>query len=155
MQMLPGTHLTWVDYILVHVPLGAYEVIGGDGETYGHKWFWLQMLHGDGADFIPGLESFEDKNVGPVTAAEMLAGTTCNEEAFAVVASMYLSTYGDTWADRFVEQAALLWMRRTHAAPIHEFLEIVPADMDILRAIARMKRRVAQQEKRIAKINQE
>lgn len=146
MRMLPGTHLTWVDFLIVHVPLGAYEVIGDDGETYGHKWFWLQMLQGDSADHIPGLEKHEGQNCGEVTAAELLAGTRSNRDAFDVVQQGYQSTYGKSWADFFVEQAGLLWMRRTHSAPIQEFLVVCPQSPDLLRGVLRLQERVHEKE---------
>jgi hypothetical protein len=154
MQMLPGTHMSWTDYELTFVPYGAYEVIGAEGKTFGHKWFWLQMLQGDTADHIPGLETHEGKNVGPDTAATLLAGTCGNAEAYEVVGRAYEATYGQAWTDRFVEQAALLWIRRTTSAPIHEFLEVVPSSLPLLAACARLKRRVNKQERLIAKINQ-
>ncbi|HDR9131352.1 phosphodiesterase [Burkholderia vietnamiensis] len=146
MRMLPGTHLTWTDYLLVHVPLGAYEVIGPDKLVYGTKWFWLQMLQGDTADHIPGLEKHEGKNCGEVTAAELLAGTASNADAYGVVAAAYRGHYGDEWADRFVEQAALLWIRRTHDAPVHEFISCVPAGSDLLPAVRRLHDRIQMKE---------
>ncbi|NUX98767.1 hypothetical protein [Paraburkholderia youngii] len=142
MRMLPGTHLTWVDYLLVHVPEGTYELIGADGEVYGTKWFWLQMLQGDGADHIPGLEKHEGKDCGPVTAAELLAGTRSNADAYGVVSAAYRGTYGDEWADRFCEQAALLWIRRTADAPVHEFLTCVPQGSDLRAAVRRLHDRI-------------
>jgi DNA polymerase-1 len=142
MRMLPGTHMTWMDWIIVHVPEGAYEVIGADGETYGHKWFWLQMLQGDSADHIPGLEKYEGKDCGKVTAAELLAGTRCNADAFDVVRGAYRSTYMETWGDRFAEQAGLLWIRRTATAPLHEFLVVCPQDNDLLRGVQQLQDRV-------------
>ncbi|EML1602146.1 phosphodiesterase [Burkholderia cenocepacia] len=146
MRMLPGTHLTWTDYLLVHVPLGAYEVIGADGLVYGTKWFWLQMLQGDSADHIPGLEKHEGKNCGEATAAEMLSGTNSNADAYAVVADAYSGTYGSAWCDRFVEQAALLWIRRTALAPVHEFLSVVPRGHQLARAVRALHDRIQMKE---------
>jgi DNA polymerase-1 len=155
MQMLPGTHMDWVDYTLVHVPVGAYEVYDPlHDKVYGHKWFWLQMLQGDTADHIPGLEKYEGKDCGAVTAATLLAGTHCNDEAYEVVSRAYETTYGDAWADRLVEQAGLLWIRTTTRAPIHEFLRVVPSSREVLGAITKLKRRVTRQRNRIAQINE-
>ncbi|KWI10915.1 hypothetical protein WM01_19365 [Burkholderia ubonensis] len=146
MRMLPGTHLTWTDYLLVHVPLGAYEVVGADGLLYGTKWFWQQMLMGDSADHIPGLEKHEGKNCGEATAAEMLAATRSNGDAYEVVAAAYHGTYGASWSNRFVEQASLLWIRRTALAPVHEFLEVVPAGSGLLPAVRRLHDRIRMKE---------
>lgn len=144
MRMLPGVHLSWSDYTLTSVPRGCYELVGPyDGLVYGTKWFWLQCLQGDGADNIPGLESYDGKNVGDVTAARMLAGTTCDGEAYDVVSHAYQSTYGfPLWADRFVEQAALLWLRTTTHAPLNDMLRVVPANPAILGALIRLEHRV-------------
>ncbi|WP_321868540.1 phosphodiesterase [Burkholderia ubonensis] len=146
MRMLPGTHLTWTDYLLVHVPLGAYEVIGADGEMYGTKWFWLQMLQGDNADHIPGLEKHEGKNCGEITAAALLAGTRSDADAFEIVAGAYRSHYGEGWDDRLCEQAALLWIRRAADAPVHEFLAVCPPRSGLLPAVRRLAERIQMKE---------
>jgi DNA polymerase-1 len=155
MRMLPGTHLTWVDYLLVHVPLGAYEVIGSDGLTYGHKWFWLQMLQGDSADHIPGLEKHEGKDCGEKTAEALLAGTTCNADAYAVVSRAYRLTYMESWVHRFVEQACLLWIRRTALAPVHEFMAVVPSTAELLPGLHELHERITLKEAELAAFNQD
>lgn len=128
MRMLPGWHLTWVDHHLFYIAPGTYEFIGPDGLTYGSKWFWLQTLQGDTADNIPGLPQWMQPNgkmstrgCGDGSAAKMLAGTTCNAEAEEVVLSQYKHYYGDEYLDRFVEQAALLWLRSRADAPVTDF----------------------------------
>jgi len=126
MRMLAGLHIDFHTYTLTEVPKGAYEVIGDEGKVYGHKWFWLQMLQGDTADNIPGLTRAEGKPCGEKTAAKYLAGTTCNAEAFEVVQRLYHGTYGAAWAHALVEQAALLWLRGSKAAHVHDFLRVVP-----------------------------
>lgn len=154
MRMFPGCHIDWLDYTLTEVPKGAYEVIGKSGLVFGHKWFWLQMLQGDTADNIPGLESYEGKTIGETRAAEHLAGTTCNEEAFEVVSRMYESTYGwEAGYDRLVEQAALLWMRPSSHAPIHDLLYVVPSSPDIRAALGRLINRVKEQRAQIDEYN--
>lgn len=128
MRMLAGTHIDWTHYTLTEVPKGTYELIGPyDGLVYGHKWFWLQLLQGDTADNIPGLPKFYGKQCGPATAEKALAGTTCNEEALAVVAAAYCEHYGpDHWDNALVEQACLLWLRGDTAARIDDFLRVLP-----------------------------
>lgn len=128
MRMLPGWHLTWVDHYLLYVPPGTYEVCDPDGLVYGSKWFWLQTLQGDTADNIPGLPQWMQPNgkmstrgCGDGSAAKILAGTTCNAEAEALVLAQYHEYYGAEYLDRFVEQAALLWLRSRADAPVADF----------------------------------
>jgi len=142
MRMLAGLHVNFHDYTLTEVPKGAFEVIGADGLVYGHKWFWLQMLAGDTADNIPGLPRAEGKLCGEKTAAKLLAPATCNSHAFATVGSLYQHYYGDNWHATFVEQAALLWLRGSRAAHIHDFLRVVPRTPDIEAAAKRLIKRV-------------
>lgn len=120
MRMFAGLHVNWKNPALqTRVPLGSYEVIGADGLLYGHKWFWMQMLKGDTADFIPGL-----RGVGEKKAEALLKGTTCNQEAYALVSGKYNEVVGDNWPAYFVEQAALLWMRTDRNASLLNFLSL-------------------------------
>jgi DNA polymerase-1 len=112
---------------------GDYEVIGEDGKMYGLKWFWMQMLMGDTADNCPGLEQYlEDtpkgsrfKKMGEKTAEKFLAGCPDNDSAAKRVIQLYQGGYCEAhpnlWADRFVEQAALLWMRCDNTAEVDDF----------------------------------
>lgn len=120
MRMFAGLHVNWKTWQKTEVPLGAFDVLGADGLQYGHKWFWLQMLKGDTADFIPGLPG-----VGDATADAALRGATCNEEAYDLVSKLYLRKMGTgRWADYLVEQAALLWMRVDRDASLLDFLRL-------------------------------
>lgn len=156
MRMLAGLHIDCDDYTLTQVPRGSYEVIGPyNGETYGHKWFWLQMLQGDTADHIPGLERHVDaprQQVGAKTAQKWLDGTACNEEAFEVVSRKYEDTYGPEWGDRFVEQAGLLWLRTGRRAEVHDYIRIVPLTDEIQAASKRLIKRVRTQRAEIDSI---
>lgn len=119
MRMFCGLHVTWKDMQLVEVPLNAYDVVGVDGLQYGHKWFWMQMLTGDTADHIPGLPG-----VGKKTAENLLAGSTCNEEAAPLVYGMYHAKMGEDWQPYFAEQAVLLWMRTDRDAELLDVLQL-------------------------------
>lgn len=148
MRMLPGRHVIWKTKQLVEVPFGTYDLTGPDDETYGHKWFWLQMLMGDTADFIPGLPKYitpagKEAQVGKVTAYKLLAGTENNAEAYAVVSGLYRGYYDDDWADRFVEQATLLWLRTDRFAGMLDFMTIIPFAKSIEGACERLCDRVA------------
>lgn len=137
MRMLPGQHLDWVSHRLhkveYHLHWGRerdrmYNVRPQDSEfsdkQYGPKWFWMQMLHGDQADHIPGLPlatikygggpiDAEQKlnKVGEAAAPKMLAAHADLPD-FLIVKRAYQSYYGDRWLVEMMEQACLLWMRR-------------------------------------------
>lgn len=130
MRMLPGLHLDWVTNRVHRVehrvadgdrPLHQRIVVADsvfNDKQYGIRWFWLQMLHGDTADNIPGLPKYKTvdakgnpalKPVGEVTAAKLLAD---DPRPDLVVASLYRGYYEERWAAELLEQAILLWMRR-------------------------------------------
>lgn len=114
MRMIPGLHLTWKTHELVDATSG-FSVLHDDKE-YGHKWFWLQMLMGDPVDNIPGLPKYNGKNIGEKGAAKALADTRDNLEAAAIVFAGYEAHYGEGWRTHVLEQASLLWMRRSDSA---------------------------------------
>lgn len=106
------------------------------------------MLMGDTADFIPGLPKYitpagKEAQVGKVTAYKLLAGTDNNSEAYATVSDLYRGYYEDEWADRFVEQAALLWLRTDRFAGLLDFMSIIPFDDSLEGAGKRLCDRVA------------
>ncbi len=99
----------------------------------GTSWFWHQIIMGDGADNIPGLPKLSGRlaNVylptktynakrkpmpcGEAKAVAMLAGVTNEQEAARRVMEAYQDHYGMILgAEMLVEQAFLLWIRRTN-----------------------------------------
>lgn len=148
-RMFAGLHSDWVTGERVLVKPGDFEVMSTDGETlYGLKWFWMQMLTGDSADHIPGLQKVISKsgkpvNCGPKTAENILAGTSDSNHCYYLVAHEYEKYYKDTWRERFVEQAALLWMRPDFTAEVDSFLSIIPkAEHKLYAEAKRLKERV-------------
>lgn len=137
MRMLPGRHLDWVSHRIHTVGYTKtmciqrelmYNIVPIDSVfndvQYGHRWFWLQMLHGDGADNIPGLPlatikyggsavdpSFKLNKVGEAAAKKILAAHS-DLSLVDTVALAYRSYYGERWLAEMLEQACLLWMRR-------------------------------------------
>lgn len=125
MRMLPGRHLDWVTHRMhqvghVHNWDASLTVCDSEfnDKQYGPKWFWLQMLHGDTADNIPGLPKYKTtdakgkevfKPCGEVTARKLL---TDEYLPTLMVADLYRGYYGDRWLVEMLEQACLLWMRR-------------------------------------------
>jgi hypothetical protein len=139
MRMFGGLHIEWQTFAAHAVAANEYESYDRDGLLYGHKWFWTQMLTGDNADHIAGL-----KGVGKGAAPRILKGTRNNEEAFAVVEDLYRAKIPEEmWADYFVEQAALLWMRVDYRADIDNFLTVVPHTEEIVDARDRLHARVS------------
>ena len=122
MRMLPGMHLDWVTHRAYTVGYTRHwsgtiltdSPVYGD-KQYGPRWFWLQMLHGDQADNIPGLPKAKIngalKPVGEVTAGKLLADAE-GDDLRIRVATAYESFYGEHWLTELIEQACLLWMRR-------------------------------------------
>ena len=128
MRMLPGRHLDWVTHRMHKVDYTLspcrerermYNVVAQSSEfndkQYGPRWFWMQMLHGDTADYIPGLPKYQAKPgvfkpVGEVTAGKLLEGM--DADLPRTVAALYQGYYGDRWLVEMLEQACLLWMRR-------------------------------------------
>jgi hypothetical protein len=120
MRMVPGTHLDWLTHVMFKLTPESF-VVNYDDKVWGRKWFWLQMLHGDTADNIPGLPGIKvsptkTKLCGPVTAAVELDGINDDTEAFEKVAGLYMGYYGEAWAVNMLEQAILLWMRTDREA---------------------------------------
>ncbi len=137
MRMFGGLHLEWQTFVSHNVPLNCFESYDRDGLMYGHKWFWSQMLTGDSADHIPGLP-----RVGKEAALRILRDVRSNEQAFGVVTELYRSKIGDRWADHFVEQAALLWMRTDALAAWDNFQQVLPFDEEVDNACVRLSVRV-------------
>lgn len=97
----------------------------------GTSWFWHQMVMGDKADNIPGLEKLDNTTLdrylplksrkprksgsgacGEAKAVAMLLDVTSDKEAARRVYEAYWEYYGAHAMTRFVEQAYLLWMQR-------------------------------------------
>ena len=147
MRMVPGIHLTWDTMQLVTLEPGVYDLVAND-KQYGLKWFWLQMLHGDSADNIPGLPKYINEKGKPAlcgekTAAKLLSLATSNAEACSMVRHHYRQFYGDEWDVQFLEQAVLLWMRRKPGNVFDVLDEGGPIGEPMPRAQEELLRRVA------------
>lgn len=133
-QMFTGyIRLDWDSYELTEVLKHTYEVETSTGLMLGTKWFWVQLLAGDSADHIPGLPkilSHTGKMVdcGMARAKTALCMTYDDATGFDVVAKHYAHFYKEDWADRLVEQMALLWMRQDKDAYLCDYLTVVPKE---------------------------
>lgn len=160
LRMVPAWHLSWREYTMTRLDQ-EFAIVGDDGKLYGHKWFWMQVLQGDGADDIPGLPKYvtlddKAKAMGEKTAEKFLAEATNDKEAITVVAALYRTFYKEEWPDRLVEQMALLWMRRDRDAQIEDLLWVVHEDCGfysrIEQAVHDLAARVEQAKQEVATI---
>lgn len=124
LRMVPGIHMTWPDMLCHFVPRGTWSTKVHD-KVYGEKWFWLQMLHGDTADNIPGLPGYYDGivksganrgnpklvKVGEKTAEDLLRFVANRQAAQELVLELYQNYYGAGAELAMLEQGILLWMR--------------------------------------------
>lgn len=99
----------------------------------GTSWFWHQLIMGDSADNIAGLPQLSGKlmnrylptktknpnrkpaSAGEAKAVAILKGVTTDAEAARRVHEAYKHHYPKNATEMLVEQAFLLWMRRTGA----------------------------------------
>lgn len=97
----------------------------------GTSWFWHQMIMGDTVDNIPGLPRISNTTLdiyfplkkgkrkegdgacGEAKAVGILLDAKNAEEAMILTADAYMQYWGTQWIEMFVEQAFLLWIRRT------------------------------------------
>lgn len=97
----------------------------------GTSWFWHQMIMGDAVDNIPGLPKLDNSTMdeyfplkkgkrkagssacGEAKAVGLLKDVTTELEAMQRVCDAYNKYWGAKAKEMFVEQAFLLWIRRT------------------------------------------
>lgn len=123
MRMIPGIHIVWDTYELVTVTGDTFG-LEFDDLIYGPKWFWLQMLIGDAADYIPGVQS----GFGKAAALDAISMSVEDDIGFDVL-SVYKRFHGADAYSRFAEIAALLWLRTDKAAAVDNFLTVCAKSM--------------------------
>lgn len=152
-RMFPGRHLRWTDLEVTDVPFDAFDVKDNEGNQYGHKFFWLQMLMGDSTDGVPGLERIAYVNnkgkdatklCGEACALTVLDDADNNGDAYLRVAAAYEGYYGPAWPTYFAEQAMLLWMRNDPAAHPTNYMQVIPklAHYDLTKANTFISKRI-------------
>ena len=117
LRICPGWHYSWEcgkQFSIGPTYTDDFGFLTEDysGKTlgYGKKFFYYQMLVGDTADNIPGLQGVGDKG-----ARKLLDPLETEWEVFSAVQKKYVEVLKDTGIDIkefFLEQADLLWMRQ-------------------------------------------
>lgn len=130
-QMFTGCrHMDWDTFEITDVPRDTFAVENSVGRLFGSKWFWMQMLMGDSADNIPGVQMIRGVTkmvqCGKSRASDALIMCGDDLDCANKVVTAYRAQYKEQWAAAFVENAALLWMRDDVNAEIDDFLRIVP-----------------------------
>jgi 5'-3' exonuclease len=97
LDMVPGLHYNFIKE-------ESYYVTPDEGL----KFFYTQLLVGDSTDNIPGVPK-----VGKVRAAAAMAEATTELEMFDIALTLYVEGYPDNPEGALLENAQLLWMRRT------------------------------------------
>lgn len=107
MKMIPGEHYNFVTgEFVTATEFGALDLSKDRRKILGTglKWFYAQMLLGDSADNIPGLDGY-----GPVTVWEILSGIRTEKELIDTTVEHYMKAGVDS---RYLEVVDLLWIRR-------------------------------------------
>lgn len=97
---------------------GNLKVIG-----HGTKFFWAQMLMGDKADRVRGLEKLDGKLVGEAAALRFIMPIQDESEAANAVLQAYARNKQNPLAE-----AECLWLRRSHLDSAHRYL----SELDLL-----------------------
>jgi len=101
---------TWFNY-------NKMIIEGFINETDAFRFFYKQMLVGDKTDNIFGI-----KGVGDVKAGKLLENCEDENQMIKIVWSEYQKHFGEIAKDRFLENADLLWLRRSFDDVKSEFL---------------------------------
>jgi hypothetical protein len=100
----------WFDY-------GVMTIKGYITPVEAYRSFYKQMLVGDRVDNIFGV-----KGIGDVKATKLLESCEDENQMIWVVWAEYQKHFGEIAKDRFLENADLLWLRRSFDDVKSEFL---------------------------------
>jgi len=93
----------------------------------GTAFFWAQMLMGDSADNVKGIQKFEGKLCGPAAAYEALKDIPTESEAANMVCRAYAAI-----GQNVLAEAEMVWLRRTEDDSAYAYLMEVVTDDAIL-----------------------
>lgn len=95
-----------------YTPSGELKVVG-----HGTKFFWAQMLMGDTADNVKGIQTLNGKLCGPAGALAFVLPL----EDESQTANLILAAYADIQQDPLAE-AQCLWLRRSLTDCAYQYL---------------------------------
>ena len=113
LRQVPGLFFSWElgnqpQIGPLHVDsLGSLTYEKGKVFGTGFKWFAAQVLMGDAADNIPGLNKY-----GPVKAFGILNEAESEAECTDLLIREYKAVHGEDWEQQLLEQGQLLWIVR-------------------------------------------
>lgn len=122
-RQVGGWHYSWecgkqaaIGPVFIHQP-GWIELIRKKNDKgknlppkvfgYGNKFFYAQLLMGDGVDNVGGA-----KSIGPVGAFKLLNKLTSSEEMLEKTCEAYREIYKESWREKLEEAGQLVWMVR-------------------------------------------
>ncbi|UNA01104.1 putative DNA exonuclease [Erwinia phage Micant] len=94
---------------------------------HGTKFFWAQMLMGDTADNVKGIEKFDGQLCGPAKAFQLLDPIKNESDAANFVCRAYARRNQNVLAE-----AEMMWLRRTEDDSAYAYLMEVVTDDAIL-----------------------
>jgi hypothetical protein len=108
LRCIPGKHFRMKKLNLMErysaIPdVNLYEI----SEWEALRYFYRQLLTGDGVDHVPGIPG-----VGPKTADKLLEGCASEEELRETVLFMYRHVYGDDWRGYLLSNGKMLYLQR-------------------------------------------
>lgn len=102
-------------------PSGTLKIKG-----HGTKFFWAQMLYGDPADNVRGLDRMNGKLIGERGTLDFLTGIECENEA----ANKILWAYAKHKQDALAE-AQMVWLRRNEQDCAYKYLMELDIDKSL------------------------
>lgn len=121
--------------IMPSQPVGFVKATHTEGGTFkclgqGPMFFWAQMLMGDTADNIRGVDRFNGKLCGPAAAYGALKDVTCINDAANLVLDAYRAINQNALAEGW-----LLWLTRYPGDNVVKYmqsLDLSPANVDFI-----------------------
>lgn len=107
LHMIPGRHFNWVKD-----EFSSYDCQEAD------KFFWKQLLIGDKADNIFGVDG-----LGPVKSSKLIDPLETDQDCLEVVLDKYNNDI-----QRFAMNAACLWIKRHEESEWHKDLDLILND---------------------------
>lgn len=93
----------------------------------GTKFFWAQMLMGDSADNVKGIQTYNGRLCGPAAAFEILHEIESESEAANLVCRAYAAI-----GQNVLAEAEMVWLRRSEDDSAYAYLMEVVTDEAIL-----------------------